>query len=1036
MSRRIVPALLFVAMLGPAEALALACQSQANGNWDAPATWTACGGGFPGAADTVTISGGDVVSLNISNAAATSIQLGGTTGGSGNGRINFTAGSALAVSGTLTFGNGARNGTIVMTAGGTLSAGSVVANNIGTWTPGTGTVALTSTNTLPNNTEFDTFNNLVASSGTTSLSRAITVNGDFAVASGAGWDSAGNTVDLNGDFTNNGAFADSGATFLFSGGALQSLTGTNGGTTTFTNLTLNNGNNLQLSGTHDVTVTGTLTLSNGVLITNANTVYVSSGNAIASAGGNDFVQGNLKKPFDPANPSRTFEVGTGTTYSPVTVTFASVTGAGDLTVSSTAGSHPQLGTSGIDTATPAKLNRWYTLSNSATAPVSFTTYDATFTYVAGDRDAAANSAAFLAMRFAGGAWNPTFLGSVPTNTSLTVTGETGFGDFAIGDGAGSNVLAGSGGRFNAYDPSPLNPAGAVNGYIGTKLVGSLFTLTLVHTNAGGTALNNINTAVTVDLMDATDNTGAFANNCGPNWTVLQSGAANFAGNTSSADFTATTAAKEVRVRISGGGQTGCSTDRFSIRPQAFAITSSASNNNDSGAPTIKAGTNFTISADGGPGYTGTPAIDTSQVAGSPTAGTLAGAFAAAVGGVAAGNSFTYSEVGNIGLNANAVTDQLFTLVDQPSGCTPDFSNAPVNGRLGCYIGHAAISQTTGSSGFGRFIPDHFVATFNPASAITNRVAAACASSSFTYMNEALQATFQLQAVNSSNATTQNYQNSYAKLDLSDITKLNIEAASGATFFGALARLDTSGGSTGAFSSGIANVVTAKIAIKRAVPDNPDGPFATKIGIAPQDTDGVTLLSSAFDMDADGTAGTDHLQIGAGTTSIRFGRLRLQNAIGSERLALAIPIQLQYWSGTGFTLNTDDSCTTLLRSDIALDFNPPSNLTACETAVGQASMVFAGGLPSAPLTLNAPGVGNAGAVSLKVNLASAAGNYCNPGSFVAATSAARSYLLGRWDDSADTDSDANTRYDDPPAARAAFGLYGGRPSNFIFQRENF
>jgi hypothetical protein len=269
-------------------------------------------------------------------------------------------------------------------------------------------------------------------------------------------DGAGNNVDLNGDFTNNGTFNAGAGTFLFSGAALQSLTGANGGTTTFNNLTLNNGTNLQLTGTHSITVSNTLTLTNGVLITNANTVYVASGNAIASAGGNDFVQGNLKKSFATgASVARVFEVGTGTTYSPVTVTLASVTGAGDLTVSATAGSHPQLASSGLDTATPAKLNRWWTISNSG---VAFTDYSAAFTYVAGDIDAGANSGAFVAVRFFSGAWNPTSLAAVPTNTALSISGETGFGDIAIGDALGSNPIAASGGRFNGFDPAPLTPA--------------------------------------------------------------------------------------------------------------------------------------------------------------------------------------------------------------------------------------------------------------------------------------------------------------------------------------------------------------------------------------------------------------------------------------------------------------------------------------------------------------------------------------------------------------------------------------------------
>jgi MSHA biogenesis protein MshQ len=189
----------------------------------------------------------------------------------------------------------------------------------------------------------------------------------------------------------------------------------------------------------------------------------------------------------------------------------------------------------------------------------------------------------------------------------------------------------------------------------------------------------------------------------------------------------------------------------------------------------------------------------------------------------------------------------------------------------------------------------------------------------------------------------------------------------------------------------------------------------------------------MNMDVDGVGGNDHVQIGANTV-LRFGRLRMENAVGSEALTLAVPIQTQYWNGAGFATNTLDGCTTLARSDVALDFNPPSNLTACKTAVNAASIPFTAGVGS--LTLSAPGSGNNGSVLLTANLGTAAGSYCNPGTYVAATNSGRSYLLGRWNDASDPDANANTMYDDKPSARAAFGLYGSQPSNFIYLRENY
>jgi hypothetical protein len=222
---------------------------------------------------------------------------------------------------------------------------------------------------------------------------------------------------------------------------------------------------------------------------------------------------------------------------------------------------------------------------------------------------------------------------------------------------------------------------------------------------------------------------------------------------------------------------------------------------------------------------------------------------------------------------------------------------------------------------------------------------------------------------------------------------------------------------------------------RASPDNPDGPYAaTQFGIAPNDNDpnaagGVQL--NAFDLDVDSVGGNDHLAMGA-TTELRFGRLRLQNAYGSGITVLPVPIEVQYWNGSSFGLNTLDSCTTLPRSAIAQTFTAP--LVACDTAASSATVPFAAGVGS--LVLSAPGAGKTGSVLLTPNLGTAAGSYCDPASFVAAAGAPLSYLLGRWDDAANPDADGNTAYDDKPGARAAFGLYGSQPKNFIFFRENY
>jgi hypothetical protein len=341
-------------------------------------------------------------------------------------------------------------------------------------------------------------------------------------------------------------------------------------------------------------------------------------------------------------------------------------------------------------------------------------------------------------------------------------------------------------------------------------------------------------------------------------------------------------------------------------------------------------------------------------------------------------------------------------------------------------GHSGLDGTgTGGGHVGRFRPKHFALS---AASLINRAAASCApASSFTYMNERLDLGFTLTAQNTQGGTTQNYHGLYAKLDVASIAALSLGARSGATNL--TSRIDLALGSSGSWTNGVANV-TVQTAITRAAPDSPDGPYpGLAFGIAPVDSD--TVAMNTLDLDVDGAGGNDHASVGTSVNGVRFGRLRMTNAIGSEKLALPVPIQVQHWNGSGFVTNSDDDCTTIARGEIAMDFNPPSNLTACETAASTASIAFTDGVGS--LTLTAPGAGNNGSVLLTVNLGSAGGNACDPGS-VPAGSAGRSYLLGRWN-STDEGGDG-TFYDDKPSARAAFGLYGSQPSNFIYFRENY
>lgn len=381
------------------------------------------------------------------------------------------------------------------------------------------------------------------------------------------------------------------------------------------------------------------------------------------------------------------------------------------------------------------------------------------------------------------------------------------------------------------------------------------------------------------------------------------------------------------------------------------------------------------------------------------------------GGAATAADWCYSEAGNVFLAATS----------------SDYIAAGVNVR-----GDSGLDGTGAAGGYvGRFKPKHFAVTGAPT--LTNREALACAST-FTYMNEGLELGLTLEARNAQNVLTRNYTGAYAKLDLTSAANLGVGARSGA--MNLTARVDNAMAPAGSFTNGVANL-TVTTGIRRFSPDNPDGPYpATQFGIAPNDNDpdaagGVKMQS--FDLDVDGDATNERFAIGP-TTELRFGRLRLQNAYGPVGQAVPIPLEAQYWNGGAFVANALDDCTTLARANIALSF--AGAIAACDTFVQQPSISFAAGVGT--LTLPAPGPGKTGTVLLTPQLGTAAGTYCpaSPGGTAAATASPAVYLLGRWDDAANPDADANTSYDDKPAGQAGFGLYGSQPRNFIFFRENY
>ncbi|MBB4841553.1 putative acyltransferase (DUF342 family) [Paucibacter oligotrophus] len=454
---------------------------------------------------------------------------------------------------------------------------------------------------------------------------------------------------------------------------------------------------------------------------------------------------------------------------------------------------------------------------------------------------------------------------------------------------------------------------------------------------------------------------------------------------------------------------------FSATLGAYRWSSTADAGNDG---QVDSGASLSQVTAGGLAPSYSTAITLSPLSGSqtPSIGVLgslsnSGGSNPAIGGFSGGqvtvSDLRYSEVGSFALNTSAVVQNFL-------------------GTAGLNLDASVFAGTAQNNRIGRFVPAGFVASN---AVLTQRQAAACSpASTFSYLGEDFRIAFTLTAQNAQGATTQNYTDVFAKQDLSALNPAGIQ---GSTPFKSGGRLLAS--STGGWSLGQASpVLTARVSRL----STPDGPFASaNFGIAPVDADGVAMRS--LDLDTDSPAnGNDRssLKTAAAPTlalpvPLRFGQLRLQNAIGPATRDLNLPVQAQYWNGTNFITNTDDSCTSI--DSKAVNFGNYRKTLA----VGDGSLIsktYQLKRGESSLTLSRPGGGRSGSLDVALSLNSLSDQSClqtwSP-SPAATASASLAYLQGAWC------GVGTPSYVKDPSARASFGLFRGS-DNMIYQRENY
>jgi hypothetical protein len=325
----------------------------------------------------------------------------------------------------------------------------------GIFTPGSGTYTVTGSSVNYNGSSQSiaalTYNNLTInqSSGNVTLGGNVTVNGTLTLTSGT-FPVAGNNLTLNGPTiagTPANLSTSSSSSLVFGGSSV----GVNipGIVTGLNNLTINNINGVTLNGSP--TINGTLTLTGGNIIAGSYTLAISSTGSVSRTSGH--IVGNFKKYIATGAVTKTFEIGNGSDYLPVTVAFDNVTVAGDLTISTTSGDHPDISNSGLDSA--KSVNRFWTLTNSG---ITFNNYSVTFNFVSSDIDAAANTANLIVGNKNGGIWNKPTVGA-KTSTSTQATGLTVFGDFILGEENNTKTWDGGASTNNWGDAANWSPDG-------------------------------------------------------------------------------------------------------------------------------------------------------------------------------------------------------------------------------------------------------------------------------------------------------------------------------------------------------------------------------------------------------------------------------------------------------------------------------------------------------------------------------------------------------------------------------------------------
>ncbi len=212
---------------------------------------------------------------------------------------------------------------------------------------------------------------------------------------------------------------------------------------------------------------------------------------------------------------------------------------------------------------------------------------------------------------------------------------------------------------------------------------------------------------------------------------------------------------------------------------------------------------------------------------------------------------------------------------------------PTNGYIGYTIPPAS------SAPVGRFTPYDFVLS-------NGSVTAGCGR--FSYMGQPMPTSFTVTARNSNGGTTRNYRDEFARGGVSLVAE---NGDNGVSLSSRLSGLSGLSWQAGLFTT------PDNYAVSFARNTPPDGPFSQlAIGVSVDDPDDIPLLNRDMNVLTSGSCGSSCSAVRISTQDLRHGRLSVSSGRAAVDSALALPLMMESYTGSGWQRNVEEACTQL------------------------------------------------------------------------------------------------------------------------------